>query len=293
MNIAFLAYANQITGLGHWYRSITLAKHLKVSGNNVIVIGDRKPDGFKYHSAGYPFVLNNYGVFFRLLQEREIEWLIVDTPDEMPRRFYTTCRMHNIKICVLNGVGHVVGDRADLRIVQGFDDKAKYSGMDYVILRQNVFDLKAQRQEQRDFGIEPIIEWFVFGGASDKMELLRKFPNWPRFLFSVSEKEWNQSSNYDDAFLRVAAVCKWACVGMGMTVWELCAMRVKNWVVSPTPEHLKFALEMDRRGLIMAWQDVGIPDPFSMRQFLQTPFEITGATPDGRACERIERLLNG
>jgi len=292
MNIAFLVYANQKTGLGHWYRSITLAKHLKQSGNNVYVIGDRKPNGFEHYEIHYPVRGNhNYdGIFYSLLLS-DTEWLIIDTPNELPNKFYENCRKNNIKTCVLNGVGHVVGDWADLRIVQGFDDEAQYSGMDYVILRQNVFDLKVQRQEQRDFGIEPIIEWFVFGGASDNMNLLRKFPNWPRFLFSVGEKEWNNSSDYDDVFLRVAVGCKWACVQMGMVAWELCTMQIKSWIFSPTLEHLKFALELDRRGLIMAWQDVGMPEPLAMRKFLNTPFEITGATPDGKACERIERLL--
>jgi hypothetical protein len=162
-----------------------------------------------------------------------------------------------------------------------------------VILRQNVFDLKAQRQDQRELGIEPIIEWFVFGGASDNMNLIQKFPNWPRFSFSVSEKEWNKSSNYDNSFLQMATMCKRACVQMGMVAFEAATIGISSYIFSPTHEHLKFALELDRRGLIVAWQDVGIPNKTDMIDFLNTPFEIIGATPDGKACKRIEELLDG
>jgi spore coat polysaccharide biosynthesis predicted glycosyltransferase SpsG len=212
------------------------------------------------------------------------DWLVIDLPDEAPGWLYDHCQDRGIKTCILNGVGHQVGDRATLRIVQGLGE-GQYSGVDYIILRDSVFQAKKARN--------PIVEWFVFGGAADKMGLTQKFPNWQRMVFTISDEDWQAADNHDNGFLLAASQCKKACVAMGMTVLELASWGdIPVYVFSVSETHLKFAKGLEEAGYAKVYPKVGLPDnQKEFLGFLSEPFKITGKPIDGRACERILGLM--
>lgn len=278
MRINFLVFACPAVGLGHWYRSIALAEYIQAAGHQVRIISDRQPpDNLLWHSVSF-----DDQVLWRSPLMSPADWLAIDLPDEAPDWLYDHCRANGIQTCILNGVGHQVGDRADLRIVQGLAE-AQYSGVDYIILRESVFHIKAIRR--------PAIEWFVFGGGADKMGLTRRFPDLQRVSFSISDADWYAVQRPDDGFLVAASQCRRACVAMGMTVWELVAMGIPTYVFSLTDLHLYFALNMQEAGYINAWNGTGLPTRSKMNDFLSEPFVPAGKPIDGRACERILKLM--
>jgi len=279
MKVNFLCFANNETGFGHWYRSVALAKHIRNQGSQVTIIGDRvPPDNLLCHRV--PF---GDQTIWRGPLSQQCDWLVIDLPDEAPDWIYDHCQQSNIKTCVLNGVGHQVGDRADLRIVQGLG-REEYSGVDYIILRKSVFEAKAIRR--------PIMDWFVFGGAADKMGLTKRFPDFQKMSFTISDQDWQAGDSHDNGFLVAASQCRRACVAMGMTVWELAAMGIPTYVYSLTAQHLSFAKKMAGAGYIRAHRQVGLPDTeMKIRDFLGQPFTPSGRPIDGRASERILDLM--
>lgn len=279
MKISFLVFANKITGLGHWYRSIALAQHAQDNAHQVTIISDRQPPThFAHHQVSY----EDQDLWHSPLLSRP-DWLVIDLPDEAPGWLYQVCRLKGIQTCILNGVGHQIGDRADLRIVQGLGE-GDYSGVDYIILRPQVFDAKKLRR--------PVIDWFVFGGAADKMHLTRSFPNWPRIVFTVSEEDWNAADNHDNGFLMAASQCKRACVAMGMTPIELSIFGdMPIYVFSVSSLHLRFAQGLEAAGYVKSYPVAGLPCRQNMIDFLNTPFEPSGKPIDGLACERILDLM--
>jgi spore coat polysaccharide biosynthesis predicted glycosyltransferase SpsG len=283
MQVKILVFANAETGLGHWYRSIALADYLQGRGVHTTIITDRiPPDKFSYHLVNY-----HDQPIWQSPITGHYDWLIVDLPAEPPAWIYEYCEAQRINVLILNGVGHQVGDRATLRIVQGLDDAAEYSGVDYIILRDNVF--KASRIRQ------PIIDWFVFGGAADQMKLTVNFPNWQRIVFAISKKDWQVSDNHDNGFLFAASQCERACIAMGMTALELAAWGdMPIYVFSISEQHLNFAQRLETAGYISAYPAVGLPDDkIDMAEFLTIPFVPTGKPIDGQACRRIYDLMKG
>lgn len=298
MKINVLVFANKQTGWGHWYRSIAFAEYAQKAGHQVTIISDRQPPR---HLAGHIVPYDDQALWRSPLYKLP-DWLVIDLPEEGPGWLYDHCHATGVKTCILNGVGHQVGDRADLRIVQGLGD-GKYSGVDYIILREEVFHIKEIRR--------PIIEWFVFGGAADKMGLTRQFPNEQRISFSISDKEWQADDRHDDGFLVAASQCRRACVAMGMTVLELVAMQIPTYVFSISETHLRFAQALDEAGYIKAWPNVGLPMRLSRQaaitslkygishhyyfdkitHFLSKPFTPSGKPIDGQAPKRILKLM--
>ena len=283
MNIKMIVFANRNTGWGHWYRSIALAEHIQSQNHQVTIISDRTPPKpLAWHCVSY----DDPALWRGPLYDSD-DWLLIDLPDEAPEWLYDLCQNRGIKTCVLNGVGHQCGDRADLRIIQGLTDDElgpkEYAGVDFIILRPAVFEAKKISNQ--------IVDWFVFGGASDKLNLTRKFPNWQRIVFTISPNKLQVQDREDDGFLLAAAQCKRACIAMGVTAWELSAIGLPVYAFSLTPLHLQFALEMDKAGYIKAYPKVGIPSKRSFRNFLSVPFTPTGKPIDGLACQRILQLM--
>ena len=89
----------------------------------------------------------------------------------------------------------------------------------------------------------------------------------------------------------MASHCEKAAVQMGMVAWETVALGLPTYIFSPTEDHLRYALAMDEAGLVFAYPEVGLPGPEALEAFLQIPYEITGTPPDGRAAERILKLM--
>jgi len=97
----------------------------------------------------------------------------------------------------------------------------------------------------------------------------------------------------NDNFLQYTLDCNRACLSMGMIVWELLTIGLKCYVFSSSQKHLEFAQRMDKMRLIRAYSKVGLPkDKDEFVDFLSGGFELNeGLVPDGKAVERIERLM--
>jgi hypothetical protein len=48
---------------------------------------------------------------------------------------------------------------------------------------------------------------------------------------------------------------------------------------------------MERAGLIRAWPSVGLPGNEEIREFIRTPFEITGQPPDLNGASRVMEAI--
>jgi len=286
MNIVFLVFRNSLTGYGHWYRSKALADYLKSKHHKITIIGDYLSDEpLTYHSIltdDEPSPLSS--TLYSHILEPWYDWIVVDLPFELDKQFYLACKSKKIRTLILNGVGHHVGDLADLRIVQGLGDGSKYSGSDYVILRPEIMRLK-EDYKLRKLPSTPF-KWFVYGGGFDVLNLKDVFiDRWIKDDFMYPGTNEN--------FLQYTLDCNRACLSMGMIVWELLTIGLKCYVFSSSQKHLEFAQRMDKTRLIRAYDKVGLPkskDEFV--DFLGGRFELNeGLVPDGKAVERIEGLM--
>lgn len=287
MNIAFLVFRNNLTGYGHWYRSKALADYLKSRGHKVTIIGDYQYSRISYVDYNSLLIENSSEMLNPTLFDHIIEswfdWIIVDLPFELDQSFYQACKSKRVKSLILNGIGHQVGDLADLRIVQGLGE-GEYSGPDYVILRDEIIELRHKYRLQLRFDPRKP-KWFVFGGGFDPLNLGDKFiDRWLTDDFILPSEE--------RSFLQYALECNRACLSMGMIVWELLTIGLKCYVFSVSPKHLEFAMRMNDAGLIRAYPEVGIPKQAEFVEFLQSDFVVNSELiPDGKAKERIERLI--
>jgi len=76
-----------------------------------------------------------------------------------------------------------------------------------------------------------------------------------------------------------------------MIVWELLYFGVDVYAFSLTKKHLEFAIEMDKRGFIKAYPEVGVPDIDGLHAFLSEPFTSLETKLDLEGATRIAHLL--
>src|SRR3990167_587681 len=294
MNIVILVYAKPEVGLGHWYRSLTLAEEARKRGHYVWLVGNKMALGQHFFQVRE----NDPDDLFHVLHQIRPDFLVVDLQDSVPDYIYDL--VGNTKILVLNGVGREEEEKADVAIIQGFTDIMRpntYSGPEYVILRKNITNMP------RDPQIINFDNWFVWGGARDKMSLL------PAFSQAMPEVEANLvvtdfmkecpsvNGNHlvfrakDDSIITVMYTSGKACIATGMVAWELATIGVPTYAFSWSEGHLRFAKRMEEAGLVKAWNGVGLPSCEEIREFLNEPFYPTGTPPDGRGAERIVEIM--
>lgn len=292
MNIAILVYANETVGLGHWYRANALADKMTELGHTVVILGNMQTRKHIYFQVRE----NNELDLIYAIEQVEPDYLIVDLQDSVPDYIYGL----GVRIVVLNGVGREDEDRAELTFIQGFSNKKRnglFAGPEYVILRDSIFAVEYSPQS----------DWFVWGGAKDKMRLLEKFyknvKSGTGFAFTTGFSDYifphenNQpqlvigNPRDDKQMILSMSIAKKACVAMGMVAWELVAMGVPAYVFSWSKGHLKFAKEMEKAGLIKAYPKIGIPDDDEFIRFINEPFKITGERPDALGATRIAQIL--
>lgn len=281
MKVLFYVFGDAKRGMGHLVRCEVLAEECRQRGYAV--------DFVESPTKGPEQI------------ERELtlpwipDWLVVDTPEDLPDELFDIARKNNIKTLLLNGDGHHTHEvKADLTIIQGFAENAQpHVGPDYVLLRPELFERTWHAG----------IRWMVFGGAADVMGLREVFDKACTKVHAfVLETAYSPRISVRNLLHHVRYVreteifdfmfsCKAACVAMGMTAWELAALGVPTYVFSHTEMHLSFAKRMEAAGLVCAYPTVGLPSPAEMAAFLKTPFVPTGQRPDGHAAERILNLM--
>lgn len=306
MKIVIMVYAEPKVGLGHWYRSIELAKRAEERGHYVTVVGNKMARPFTFFQIREGETMDLYHV----LHQTNPDYLVVDLQDRVPDYIYDLVKS---RLVVLNGVGREEEQKADLTVIQGFANGLHpdniYAGPEYVILRRELFQIKEKFKPGPDV---PKRNWFVWGGANDKMNLLPTFPQvFPeQNSFLIINKHfplpawtkggtihWNPAIHsptlIDDLYIVQAMLsAKKACIAMGMVAWELAALGVPTYAFSWSEGHLKFAQRMQEHGLIKAYPRVGLPSPEEMQAFLSEPFEpdVTNA-PDDKGADRILDLM--
>lgn len=297
MKIMILVYAKPEVGLGHWYRSAALAKAGKDHDHLVWLTGNRMAHGFNYYQVRE----DNPDDLYHVLDQVKPDVLVMDLQDKVPAYVYQVIRdvRQEIKTVVLNGVGRAEEDKADLVIIQGYSNTKfgnTYAGPEYVILRPEIFKIPA--------GARPL-SWFVWGGARDKMNLLRGFQDalpGENAILVASEMMSDLPSMTDnhqvyipegDAIIPLMGVSKQACIAMGMIAWELTVFDIPIYAFSWSDQHLMFAKEMEANGLLLAWDGVGLPETDQMRAFLSERFSPNGRKPDDQGTHRVIALIEG
>lgn len=291
MKIVFLVYAKPETGLGHWYRTIELAKRAEERGHYVTIVGNRMARPFTFFQVRE----NEEYDLYHVLHQIDPDWLVVDLQDSVPDYIYNITKT---RLAVLNGVGYDKEDEADLTIIQGFSDKNReniLSGEKYVVLRKELFEAKQHIDKKAK-------DWFVWGGTKDKMGILTAFPlimpeskaslviskMFPIELKTISNPAIHTPVFVDDSsIIPLMTISNRACVAMGMIAWELAALEIPAYVFSVSNGHLGFANKMQENGLLLAYPEIGLPEENKVVEFLSTPFEITGNPPDEKGADRI------
>jgi len=197
------------------------------------------------------------------------------------------------RICTVDGISHKLGISADLNISQNLS--GEYSAPEYLIMRKPV--------TQRCFALTA--EWFVFGGASDKMKLYEKFRRdcsaqtanivIGKFAPCPNIQDVNSKHhiwiNLEDNIFSIMSRSEKACLAMGMTVWEALSLDLSSYVFSYSDRHLQSALAMEQAGYIKAFGETGLPEPKVFREFLQQPFTPTAPPIDFLGAERVIKLM--
>ena len=240
--ITFLTYAESQVGLGHWFRTQALEDEAKSRGHATHFLTNR----MLFRQMYFQIRNENVDDFYNCLHQIKPHVLIVDVQGHIPDYMHEIARKFNVKIVILNGVGRVDENHADLVIVQGFNNgnqnKNTVSGPEYVILRSKLNQVPAMHSGNA---------WFVWGGANDKMSLLEAFNQFDdREAILAVHKEFINPSTYNkivntqpnslhlicqvtgDAMLPIMANSKRACIAMGMTAWELAYFGTPTYVFS-------------------------------------------------------------
>lgn len=299
MKILSLVYCSKKTGFGHWFRSLALAQTAQQRGHEVTIVGDRHPPN------DLPFIhLHDLspGALVMALQATKPDWLIVDLPGDLPRwiRELTPCR-----ICTLNGIGYNQADGANLRVIQGVadvdlpgpqDKVPVLKGIEYVILRPEIEKYKGMARSQ---------DWLCWGGGADILHLLTRFtvacPGWfatlitspmapAPLIVSPTHSVVRLNEESTDIFGWMAG-SRAACVAMGMCTHELVYLGIETYCFNASELHLRFAKGMERAGLLKTWPAVGLPSNQEIKEFLSTPFRITGERPDGLGAVRVMEAI--
>ncbi len=273
LRLLFSVNSNAQTGLGHYTRCLALADQALKHGHILSFIGDTNP---RLGAVSYfPAQPNNGDAFIKAAKSFQPDWTIVDLPGDLPSYIGDV----RGKLCVIDGLGHSGNIKPDLIISQGFE--GEYCAPKYLILREALARYKGVRG--RGVG-----RWLVYGGAADELGLLSAFnramADYPADLLVT---EYRGDTWFDkvkghtvvkgtgDASLGWLAGADRASVHLGMIVFELLYFGIKTFVFSKSNRHLDTALEMYRRGLVMAWPEIGLPPDDKLREFLLLPFEAS------------------
>lgn len=296
MRVLFYTLCNQDTGMGHWIRCLALLNEVRRRGEITAMVTDKDP-GLDRAVRIFPVKKKNRVRTYRSAVEAFVpDWVVVDLPDEVPT--YVFEYADKARVCAIDGIGHNIGDKADLLISQS-PDSSEYCAPDYLILRPGLF--------KRHYEPPATPMWFVYGGASDPMGLLPAYQKAMRDTWSLllttnqtpDPAEWYdpniiyhwQARSEGDQIFDWMIHASHACVHMGMAVWELVALGVPTYVFSRAERHLETALKIQELGLVKAWPHVGLPSPDAIRTFLREPFEVSEDNrPDGKGVERIVDL---
>jgi len=223
------------------------------------------------------------------------DWLVVDVPEDVYSEeiLFSLYQHSYVNVCTIDGISHKLGINSDLNISQSLS--GEYSAPEYLIIREPVMTRRLALQA----------DWFVFGGASDKMRLYEKFrrdcSNWTtniivgEFAPCPNIQDVNSKHhvwiNPKDNIFSVMRSCEKACLAMGMTVWEVLSLGLPSYVFSYTDRHLESALAMEEAGYIKAFGETGLPEPKAFREFLQQPFTPTAPPIDYLGAERVIELM--
>lgn len=302
LNLTFLVFSQQETGLGHWYRSLALAQAAHNRGHIVTITSNRIPPRPLKHIQARYLDPDDYN---QAIQATRPDWVIVDLPHTPPAWIR---EMTPGKIATLNGIGYNQMDGADLRVIQGAaevnlpgeqDKVPTLKGLEYIILRPEI----AQHKDavRGEFSL-------IWGGAADGLSLLQNYGDWfpnEKAFFLVADmtptpllkspNHWllKLKEDSDDLFWWLAR-CKRLITAFGMVVPEALYLQTPVFSLNYSSLHLAFSTPLAEMGLIKNYPAVGLPSREEVERFLTEPWErvdsdLIGAKGSSRVIQEIER----
>lgn len=303
LRILMYCFANEATGLGHWFRSLALAQAAHQRGHTVTIASNRTPPRpLKHIQARYL----DPGDYNRAIQASRPDWVVVDLPHTPPAWIR---EMTPGKIAFLNGIGYNQADGLiDLRIIQGAaevnlpgeqDKVPTVKGLEYIILRPEIAQHKGA--VRGEFSL-------IWGGAADGLSLLQNYADWfpdEKAFFLVADmtpipllkspNHWllKLKEDSDDLFWWLAR-CKRLVCTMGMIIPESIYLSTPSFCLNYSPLHLAFSTPLAERGLIKNYPAVGLPSREEMERFLTEPWERADSEEIGiEGALRVVKEIEG
>lgn len=310
MNLLFIYFAGEHPyGYGHKFRAGTVMEAAHEIGSWVgAITNDYKALPYWLFGRGINGDMGSIHFMPALVDvldsHQDIDWVVFDTPMPPPAEALHEAYKRGKKVATLHGVG--LSDWLDKPQVFWKQDSARSA-----IVRSDIFKWP-RRVGNEVVDEDKMVDWFVFGGAADVLDLANKFvelelPESANIVQTeVSARNHGTPDRYTlgtnkhvsvfgvdrDMYIKGLYYARKAAFHLGMSCWEFAALGRPMYIFSGNEDHLHDAKLFEERGLALAYPRVGVDDIDLVREFLQQPFTPTGVRPDGLGAYRFLDLLS-
>ncbi len=298
MKLLFYVFANKYTGLGHWFRSMRLVDEAVSRGHTCYVVTDKKQSSEKINYHLHSVSMYNFVGWRQVFYTIKPDWAVFDLSIEPPQDIYEL----PTRTCSIDGIGH---KKNGFGVVINQSLEGTYCAPDYLILKRDLVEAAKQ------YDITSAQNWFVFGGAADRMGLCDRFmrmnPNGNNILFpyfDVMNLERNYRAKQDRTKYRglfdnistkaiqLMLNSNKACIAMGMTAWELAYLKMPTYAFSLTERHLASAKLMGDAGYLTYYSITGLPtNDKNFMEFISNPMVFRGKPIEDVGATNTIKLL--
>ena len=272
------------SGYGHMYRSKERLRRARELGHRTEAACNNH--NTRYYVADWD---DKDNIEYALADYRP-DWILVDLPVNI-KWIKDMAHSFGAQICLLNPVGLTTREEeyAHADVVWRQDSPQT------IILRPEFINAEHYAHDAR--------EWFVFGGAEDLLDIGNAFakamPDKTAWIVqtSLTIPSYMPSNKHrivapeTNSILTYMQRSDKACLHCGVSAWETAAAGLPAYLFSNDEDHLATAKKMQDMGLVLAWDDIGLPDKKNIREFLSIPFKPNGERPDGKAADRLLEIL--
>jgi spore coat polysaccharide biosynthesis predicted glycosyltransferase SpsG len=285
MKLLFVVFADQLHGMGHFYRTMAVRDEALARGYRVQLAGN-----YQHDPAMYLERIDAKDRLDELVKFGGPDWLIIDILEPLPEYVVELAHKYHCRVALLNGIGR----------------KDNGLGVD-VLWAQDQPDKAILRPEIRALVPEPQEHTLVWGGAADELGLTSYYMRHmddkaiialtamtthetreSAILHGTRKPEQQVVTVSGDEIYEPLRTSRKVVAHLGMLCWEAAYLRVPMYIFARSHGHLADAKKFEDLGLACAWNGIGLPDSgIKFREFVGQEFMPTGEAPDGLGAGRF------